>query len=61
MKKILKPGERKRGENEIKNPEQIVKQRLRLEFIKRKNTANQAKKQINRKKHAKKIKKKSSK
>lgn len=56
-----KAGERnrQRGDvNEIKNADQIVKQRLRLEFIKRKQNSNTLKKAANRKKHMKKSKQK---
>jgi len=37
---------------EMKNPEQIVRQRLRLEFVKNREKTNRIKKAINRKKHA---------
>lgn len=40
-------------DRELKNPEQIVRQRLRLEHIKRKETTNKIKKAANRKKHQK--------
>ncbi|XP_037038329.1 ATP-dependent RNA helicase DDX54 [Bradysia coprophila] len=40
-------------DKELKNPEQIVRQRMRLEHIKRKETINKVKKDANRKKHAK--------
>lgn len=46
-------------DKELKNPEQIVRQRLRLEHIKRKETTNRIKKQANRKKHVKRQKSKS--
>lgn len=41
------------NDKELKNPEQIVRQRLRLEHIKRKETTNKIKKAANRKKHMK--------
>lgn len=44
-------------DKELKNPEQIVRQRLRLEHIKRKETTNKIKKDANRKKHMKQQKK----
>jgi len=44
--------------NEIKNPEQIVRQRLRLEHIRNKEKTNRFRKNDNRKRHAKKIKNK---
>lgn len=48
-------------DKELKNPEQIVRQRMRLEHIKRKETINKVKKDANRKKHAKQQKKRSKK
>lgn len=49
------------NDKELKNPEQIVRQRLRLEHIKRKETVNKIKKDANRKKHMKQQKKRSKK
>lgn len=46
-------------DKELKNPEQIIRQRMRLEHIKRKETTNRIKKQTNRKKHVKRQKSKS--
>ncbi len=48
-------------DKELKNPEQIVRQRMRLEHIKRKETMNKIKKDSNRKKHAKQQKKRTKK
>ena len=45
-------------DKEIKNPEQIVRQRMNLEFIKKKQQKNTVKKAKNRKKHMKKQKSK---
>lgn len=49
------------NDKELKNPEQIVRQRLRLEHIKRKETVNKIKKDANRKKHNKQQKKRTKK
>lgn len=49
------------NDRELKNPEQIVRQRLRLEHIKRKQTTNTIKKDANRKKHMKQQKKRTKK
>lgn len=43
-------------DTELKNPEQIVRERLRLEFIKNKHKTNMIKKDQNRKKHSQKMK-----
>lgn len=46
-------------DRELLKPEQIVRQRMRLEHIKRKENANKIKKAANRKKHVKRVKSKS--
>lgn len=51
----VNPGRRAAG-SEIKRPEQIVRERMRLEHIKRKESSNKVKKAANRKKHAKRVK-----
>lgn len=45
-------------DNELKNPEQIVKRRLRLEFVKKRELENKIKKAQNRKKHMRRMKSK---
>lgn len=47
------------ADRELLKPEQIVRQRMRLEHIKRKENANKIKKAANRKKHVKRVKSKS--
>lgn len=42
--------------SELKTPDQIVRERMRLDFIKRKENTNKIKKVANRKKHAKRVK-----
>lgn len=56
-KKVTAPvnGRRAPG-SELKSADQIVRERMRLDFIKRKETTNKIKKQANRKKHAKRVK-----
>lgn len=46
------------NDKELRNPDQIVKQRMRLEFIKKRNIENRIKKIASRKKHMKKQKQK---